>query len=99
MIIPHSLRELFAGDATMTIDRLDAMRTFVAIVDAGSFSAAARRLGISVPAVSRRIAAFEDRLGTLLMHRTTRSLDLTEYGLAYYTKAKRILSDVEDAEF
>ena len=60
----------------MTIDRLDAMRTFVAIVDAGSFSAAARHLGISVPAVSRRITGFKERLGTLLMHRTTRSLDL-----------------------
>ena len=83
----------------MTIDRLDAMRTFVAIADAGSFSAAARRLGISVPAVSRRIASFEERLGTLLMHRTTRSLDLTEYGSAYYAKAKRILSDVDEAEF
>lgn len=75
------------------------MRTFVAIVDAGSFSAAARRIGISVPAVSRRIAGFEERLGTLLMHRTTRSLELTEYGLAYYSKAKRILSDVDDADF
>ncbi len=74
------------------------MRTFVAIVDAGSFSAAARRIGVSVPAVSRRIAAFEERLGTLLMHRTTRSLNLTEYGQGYYDRAKRILSDVEEAE-
>ncbi len=82
----------------MTIDRLDAMRTFVEIVDAGSFSAAARRLGVSVPAVSRRLSGFEERLGTLLMHRTTRSLNLTEYGQGYYDKAKRILSDVEDAE-
>ncbi|MCE9521636.1 MAG: LysR family transcriptional regulator [Alphaproteobacteria bacterium] len=82
----------------MTIDRLDAMRTFVEIVDAGSFSAAARRMGVSVPAISRRLAGFEERLGTLLMHRTTRSQELTEYGRSYYEKAKRILSDVDDAE-
>jgi DNA-binding transcriptional LysR family regulator len=82
----------------MTIDRLDAMRTFVEIVDSGTFSAAARRLGVSVPAVSRRITAFEERLGTLLMLRTTRTLALTDYGQSYYDKAKRILADVEDAE-
>src|SRR5262245_60947822 len=82
----------------MTIDRLDAMRTFVEIVDAGSFSVAARRLGVSVPAVSRRLAGFEERLGTLLMHRTTRSLDLTEYGQIYYERAKRILADIDAAE-
>ena len=61
-VVPTS----FAGDATMTIDRLDAMRTFVAIVDAGSFSAAAKRLGVSVPAISRRLSGFEERLGTPL---------------------------------
>jgi len=98
MIIPHNKRSSFADGATMTIDRLDAMRTFVEIVDAGSFSAAARRLGVSVPAVSRRLAGFEERLGALLMHRTTRSQELTEYGRSYYDKAKRILSDVADAE-
>lgn len=98
MINSHNAQRSFAGDAIMTIDRLDAMRTFVEIVDAGSFSAAALRLGLSVPAVSRRIAGFEVRLGTVLMHRTTRSLDLTEYGQGYYDRAKRILSDVEDAE-
>jgi DNA-binding transcriptional LysR family regulator len=95
MINPQQWSCSFDGDARMTIDRLDAMRTFVAIVDAGSFSAAAQRLGISVPAVSRRLAGFEERLGALLMHRTTRSLDLTEYGHSYYDKAKRVLSDVD----
>lgn len=98
MINPHNGECSFAGGATMTIDRLDAMRTFIEIVDAGSFSSAARRLGVSVPAVSRRLAGFEERLGTLLMHRTTRSLDLTEYGQSYYDRAKRILADIEVAE-
>ncbi len=82
----------------MTIDRLDAMRTFVAIVDAGSFSSAARHLSISVPAISRRLSGFEERLGTPLLHRTTRSLDLTEYGLSYYDRAKQILAEVEEVE-
>lgn len=82
----------------MTIDRLDAMRTFVAIVDAGSFSAAAKQLGVSVPAISRRLSGFEERLGTPLLHRTTRSVERTEYGHIYYDRATRILSEIEDVE-
>jgi DNA-binding transcriptional LysR family regulator len=82
----------------MTIDRLDAMRTFVAIVDAGSFSAAAKRLGVSVPAISRRLSGFEERLGTPLLHRTTRSVAPTEYGHIYYERATRILNEIEQVE-
>lgn len=82
----------------MTIDRLDAMRTFVAIVDAGSFSAAARRLGVSVPAISRRLSGFEERLGTPLLHRTTRSVACTEYGQVYYDRAAQIICDIEEVE-
>jgi DNA-binding transcriptional LysR family regulator len=82
----------------MTIDRLDAMRTFVAIVDAGSFSAAAKQLGVSVPAISRRLSGFEERLGTPLLHRTTRTLERTEYGQIYYDRATRILAEIEDVE-
>jgi len=82
----------------MTIDRLDAMRTFVAIVDAGSFSAAAKQLGVSVPAISRRLSGFEERLGTPLLHRTTRTLERTEYGQIYYDRATRILAEIEEVE-
>lgn len=82
----------------MTIDRLDAMRTFVSIVDAGSFSAAAKRLGISVPAISRRLSGFEERIGTPLLRRTTRSIDITEYGQIYYDRATRILGEIEEVE-
>lgn len=82
----------------MTIDRLDAMRTFVAIVDAGSFSAAAKRLGVSVPAISRRLSGFEERLGTPLLHRTTRTVACTEYGQIYYDRATRILGEIEEVE-
>lgn len=82
----------------MTLDRLDSMRTFVEIVDAGSFSAAAFRLGVSVPAVSRRMLGFEMRVGARLLERTTRHLELTEPGRRYYHTAKRILADVAIAE-
>jgi DNA-binding transcriptional LysR family regulator len=82
----------------MTIDRLDAMRTFVAIVDAGSFSAAAKQLGVSVPAISRRLSGFEERIGTPLLHRTTRHVACTEYGQIYYDRAARILGEIEEVE-
>lgn len=82
----------------MTIDRLDAMRTFVAIVDAGSFSAAAKQLGVSVPAISRRLSGFEERLGTPLLERTTRSLECTEFGRAFYDRTARILAEIEQVE-
>lgn len=82
----------------MTIDRLDAMRTFVAIVEAGSFSAAAKRLGVSVPAISRRLSGFEERIGMPLLHRTTRSVECTEYGQMYFERATRILTEIESVE-
>jgi DNA-binding transcriptional LysR family regulator len=82
----------------MTIDRLDAMRTFVTIVDAGSFSAAAKRLGVSVPAISRRLSGFEERLGTPLLERTTRSLECTEFGRAFYDRTARILAEIDEVE-
>jgi DNA-binding transcriptional LysR family regulator len=98
MIMELTASELLAGEATMTIDRLDAMRTFVAIVEAGSFSAAAKRLGVSVPAISRRLSGFEERIGMPLLHRTTRSVECTEYGQMYFDRATRILTEIESVE-
>ena len=71
------------------MDRLAAMETFVAVVDAGSFSAAARRLNVGQPAVSKLIAQLEDRLGVKLLVRSTRGLTATEAGLKYYERARR----------
>ncbi len=76
----------------------DDMTVFVRVVEAGSFSDAARRLGVAKSVVSRRIGSLEDRLGTSLFHRTTRRLSLTETGHAYYERARRILADVVEAE-
>lgn len=74
------------------------MSVFVSVVEAGSFSGAAQRLGIAKSIVSRRINALESRLGTNLFHRTTRRFSLTETGLAYFERARRILADVAEAD-
>ena len=80
------------------MDRLAAMETFVAVVDSGSFSAAARRLNVGQPAVSKLIAQLEERLGVKLLVRTTRGLTATEAGLNYYERARRTIEEADEAE-
>jgi DNA-binding transcriptional LysR family regulator len=80
------------------MDRLGAMAQFVRVVEAGSFSAAARVLGQGQPAVSKAIAQLEARLGVRLVNRTTRALSLTDAGHAFYDRAKAVLDAVEEAE-
>ena len=80
------------------MDRLDAMRLFLRVSDAGSFSRAAADLGIGQPTVSRRIQDLEHRLGADLFHRTTRALKLTEAGERFYARAETILEAFDDAE-
>jgi DNA-binding transcriptional LysR family regulator len=80
------------------MDRLDAMRAFAAVADLGSFAEAARRLRLSPAAVTRAVALLEDRLGQMLLNRTTRSVRLTERGAVYLETCKRILLDVEEAD-
>lgn len=79
------------------MDRLSEIEAFVKVVEAHSFSEAARRLRLSKSVVSRQIAALESQLGVRLFHRTTRSMALTEAGRSYYERAARILTDLEDA--
>jgi LysR family transcriptional regulator for bpeEF and oprC len=79
------------------MDRLDAMRVFVRVVEAGSFSAVARELGIGQPAVSKRIAALEDHVGAQLVRRTSRSLSVTQAGSDFYAAAKRLVEDLDAA--
>ncbi|CAN5734003.1 LysR family transcriptional regulator [soil metagenome] len=79
-------------------DRLDAMRIFVAVVDAGSFSAAARQLAMPLANVSRKVAELEAHLTSRLLLRSTRRLDLTEAGQSYLAACRRILIEVEQAE-
>ena len=80
------------------MDRLDAMQAFVAVADLQGFAPAARKLGLSPSAVTRLIAALEDRLGARLLQRTTRQVALTDVGTRYLERVRRILSDVEEAE-
>ena len=80
------------------MDRLTSMSVFVKVVDCGGFSAAARRLNLSVTMVSNHVAALEERLGARLLNRTTRSVGLTETGRAYYERCTGILSEIEDAD-
>jgi DNA-binding transcriptional LysR family regulator len=80
------------------MDRIDAMQAFVAVADLRGFAPAARKLKQSPSAVTRLVAALEQRLGARLLQRTTRSLALTDAGTRYLERARRILADVEEAE-
>lgn len=79
-------------------DRLSGIREFVTVVEAGSFAAAAARLNLSRSAVGKTVARLEARLGARLCHRTTRTLSLTEDGLAFYERCLRALKELEEAE-
>lgn len=74
------------------------MAFFHVLIRCGSLSAAARELGLTTPAVSRRLALLESRLGVQLLNRTTRRIGLTPEGEEYLTEAKRILADIDDLE-
>lgn len=80
------------------MDRLQAMQTFVRVVESGSFSAVAREAGATQSAVSKQVAALERLLGARLLSRTTRSLALTEEGQRYFEEAQRIVAEVAEAE-
>lgn len=74
------------------------MQAFVAVADLQGFAPAARKLRLSPSAVTRLVAALEDRLGVRLLQRTTRSVTMTDVGARYLERARRILADVEEAE-
>jgi DNA-binding transcriptional LysR family regulator len=80
------------------MDRIDAMKVFVSAVDEGSLAGAGRRLRRSPAAVSRAIAFLEQHVGAELLHRTTRSLKLSEAGERYVTACRRVLVDLEEAD-
>ncbi|MGU7775557.1 LysR family transcriptional regulator [Burkholderia sp. MR1-5-21] len=80
------------------MDRLAAMETYVSVVEAGSFSAAAKRLDLGQPAVSKSIAQLEAWLGTRLLLRTTRGITTTDAGQRFYEHAKRAIDEALEAE-
>jgi len=79
------------------MDRLDSMKALLAAVDAGSLSAAARRLGVSLTTVSRQVSELEAHLKARLLIRSSRRLALTDAGQTYVTTCKRILEQVAEA--
>lgn len=80
------------------MDRLDAIKIFVRVVESGSFSAVARELGVGQPAVSKQVAGLEAYLGAQLLMRTSRNLSLTEAGRDFFESASRLIGDLEAAE-
>lgn len=80
------------------IDKLFEMKTFQAVAEAGGFTAAASALGISQSAVSRVVLRLELRLGTALLHRSTRRVRLTDEGQIFLQACRRLLEDVAEAE-
>src|ERR1700754_2204352 len=80
------------------MDRLDAMQVLLAVVDSGSLSAGGRKLNLSLPSVSRRMAELEGRLGTRLLIRTTRNVQLTDAGRDYCDPIRPIVAQLEEAD-
>jgi len=81
----------------LRMDRLEVLRTFVAVAELSSFAKAARRLRISPTAATRAIAALEEELGVAVLRRTTRSVGLTEEGAAFLERCRPALAELEDA--
>jgi DNA-binding transcriptional LysR family regulator len=80
------------------MDRLHELNAFMAVAEAGGFSAAARRSGEAQPSISKAIAALEKRLGVTLFNRSTRSVTLTDQGQQYYDRVKLLFEELEAAD-
>ncbi len=80
------------------MDRFESMSTFVAVVEAGGFSAASRKLGMPLATVSRKVSELEEQLRVQLLVRSTRSIALTDTGREYFQTCRRLLEDLAEAE-
>ncbi|MBC7211845.1 MAG: LysR family transcriptional regulator, partial [Pseudomonas sp.] len=80
------------------MDKLLALKVFMATAEAGGFSAAARRLGVATSSVTRQVDALELELGASLLNRSTRQVSLTEAGASYYQRAREILEALAEAD-
>ncbi|SFW26291.1 LysR family transcriptional regulator [Luteibacter sp. UNCMF366Tsu5.1] len=84
--------------ARLEVNRSGELEVFVRVIELGGFSAGARACGMTPSAVSKLVARLEQRLGTRLVNRSTRQLQLTPEGCAFYERGVRILADLEEAE-
>ncbi len=82
----------------LIVDRFHELNAFIAVVEAGGFSAAARRTGESQSAISKAIGALERRLGVMLFNRSTRSVTLTDQGQRYYDRTKPLVDEMDEAD-
>ncbi|CAB3746180.1 LysR family transcriptional regulator [Paraburkholderia humisilvae] len=80
------------------MDRFHELSAFIAVVEAGGFSAAARRTGDSQSAISKAIGSLEKRLGVMLLNRSTRSVTLTDQGQRYYDRTKPLVDEIDEAD-
>jgi DNA-binding transcriptional LysR family regulator len=80
------------------MDRFHELAVFIAVVEAGGFSAAARRTGESQSAISKAIGALEQRLGVALLNRSTRSVTLTDQGQRYYERTRPLIDEMDEAD-
>ncbi|KVF32830.1 LysR family transcriptional regulator [Burkholderia vietnamiensis] len=80
------------------MDKFSALRAFVEVAEAGGFSSAGRRLELAASSVVRAVDALEASLGTVLFNRTTRQVTLSDAGVVYYARAKRVLEELADAD-
>lgn len=80
------------------MDRMMSLQAFVLVVDSGSFSGAAKRLGVSPAVVTGHVQSLEKRLGVQLLNRTTRKVHVTEIGRGFYDRAARIIAELDEAE-
>src|ERR1700744_5814624 len=80
------------------MDRFQELNAFIAVVEAGGFSAAARRTGESQSAISKAVGTLERRLGVMLFNRSTRSVTLTDQGQRYYDRAKPLVDEMDDVD-
>ena len=87
-----------AGTITSNSADLNEILVFTRVVQAGSFTAAARVLGMPKSSVSRKVTSLEDRVGARLLQRTTRKLGLTDAGRLYFERASRIIAEIEEAD-
>jgi DNA-binding transcriptional LysR family regulator len=91
------IRFMLCRNESQPMDRLSALELFVRVVEAGSFSAAARERRLSQPAASKQVAALERSLGVRLLHRSTRKVRPTDEGLAYYEQAREAVQTLREA--
>jgi DNA-binding transcriptional LysR family regulator len=80
------------------MDRVDEMKAFVRVVEGGSFTAAARSMGLRQPTISKAVQSLENRLGVRLLHRSSTAMSTTEAGQRYYEQAQRLLELLDDME-